>query len=64
MKAKGVKNKDLFTEFEMDVIFEIARIALADAQVFDDIADAMDVDDTKMELIQEKLNKHLESVTT
>jgi len=62
--ASSHENKGLFTESELDVVFEISRIALADAQVFDDLADAMDVSDLEMKVIQEKLNQHLKSVTT
>ena len=52
------------SSFEMDVVLELARIALADADTFDYLADTMDVDDESMKIIQEKLAKHLDTVTS
>ena len=44
----STKNKDLFSDSELDWIFEIARMALADAVIYDNMVDAMDGDDSEV----------------
>jgi len=53
-----------FTNSDLTVVFELARIALAHADTFDRIADAMDVCESEMKSIQGKLIKHLEAVSS
>lgn len=46
-----------FTKEENLTILEIARVALADADIFDYIADKMDIADSELKNLQEKVNK-------
>jgi hypothetical protein len=42
------------------VVFEVARVALADADTFDEIAEKMDMSDKEMKRVQEDLIGALE----
>lgn len=42
------------------VVFEAARIALADADIFDMIADTMDIADSDLSEIRDKLEKQMQ----
>jgi hypothetical protein len=44
-----------FTKEEQTVILEIARVALADAVLYDDIAEDMDLSDEYMKALQLKI---------
>lgn len=46
---------DTFNSSELTAIFEIARIALADLNMFDRLAENMDIDDDELWNIREKL---------
>lgn len=47
---------------EAIVLFEAARIALADAEVFDMIADKMDIADSDLAEIRDKLEKQMQKL--
>ena len=49
-----------FSNYEMLVLFEVAQTALADADIFDDMAEKLDIADAEMVKIQEKLSTFLE----
>lgn len=53
--------KHTFTNSELTVIFEAARIALADVDIFDDLCDQMDIDDTELYDIREKLVAYMQN---
>ena len=53
------KANNPFTSEEKNVIFEAARIALADADNFDVLVEQMDISDTEMSKILEKLQKFM-----
>jgi hypothetical protein len=46
---------DKFTETEQSEILEIARVALADAGIFDAMAEALDISDDYMYKLSEKI---------
>lgn len=53
-----------FTESETITLFEVARFALGDAGTFDEVCSDMDIADSTMKALQEKLEKHMEGVRT
>lgn len=53
---------DDFTTEEQLIILEAARIALSDADIFDSLADQMDVADDVLKEIQEKLSSYMQSI--
>jgi len=53
-----------FNSSELLTVFELARIALADAQIYDELCDDTDITDEDMKSIQDKLIKHLEAVSS
>jgi len=53
-----------FSSSDLLAVFELARMALSDADNFDEMAYDMDVSDEEMKSLQEKLNRHLEKVST
>jgi len=59
-----VEDRGNFNSSELLAVFELARIALADADNFDEMACDMDVSDEEMKSLQEKLHRHLEKVST
>lgn len=48
-----------FDQGELITLLEAARITLADSELFDGIADSLDISDDKLKALQEKLNNHL-----
>ena len=48
-----------FTKEENLIIMEAARVALADAESFDNIANELDLNDDFLANLSEKLQKHL-----
>lgn len=48
-----------FVVGELITIFEAARVALADADTFDAIAESLDISDWELKSLQEKLNNHM-----
>jgi len=48
-----------FTKEELLTIFELARVALSDAEIYDYIVDKLDIADEEAKALQEKLNKTL-----
>jgi hypothetical protein len=44
---------------ELITLLEAARVALADADTFDTIAESLDLSDDELKSLQEKLNSHL-----
>lgn len=57
-------NKDLaktFSNSEMLTVLELARVALTDAEVYDYMADKLDMSDEDMKSLQEKLEKYMEN---
>lgn len=48
-----------FTQEEQLIIMEAARISLADAEIFDYIADELDLDDEFLSNLRQKLEKIL-----
>lgn len=50
-----MKIEDLFTEDDMVIVFEAARVVLADAEVFDKIAEELDLSDEEMIKIRDKI---------
>jgi len=48
-----------FSESELTVILEAARVAFADADLADDITDQMDLDDGETHRISEKLGSFM-----
>jgi|TARA_Y100000034_G_scaffold131097_1_gene191064 hypothetical protein len=47
--------KHPFTDEELTVIFEAANLSIADAEIFDYIADKLDISDDEMKRISDKL---------
>ena len=47
--------KDIFNEDDMVVVFEAARVALADAEIFDMIAKELNLSDEGMIKIRDKV---------
>jgi hypothetical protein len=47
---------------ELLIVFEAARIALADADVFDGIAESMDLSDKELRRVREKLSAFMEKI--
>ena len=54
------KANNPFTPEERNVIFEAARFALADAEVYEDLTDKLDITDKEMSKIIEKLQKFMD----
>ena len=50
-----------FTKEEQIILLEAARIAFADADIFDGIADHLDLSDETMIELREKLQKYLDN---
>lgn len=46
-----------FTGTEEEIIQEIARVALSDADIYEHVADKLDLADDVLKQLQEKLNK-------
>ena len=53
-------NEVVFTPSETTTILELARIALADAEIFDKVAGDLDVRDEDMKQLQEQIKKVME----
>ena len=53
-------NKSTLMYSDLLVVFEVARVALADADTFDEIAEKMDMSDKEMKRVQEDLIGALE----
>jgi len=53
-----------FNSDELLTVFELARIALADANIYDQLVDDTDMTDEDMKSIQEKLIKNLEAASS
>jgi hypothetical protein len=49
------------TEYDQTIIFEAARIALSDANIFDMLCDEMDISDDHLQEIRSRLEKHMET---
>ena len=49
-----------FEESEVTTLFEIARMALADAEIFDHVCDLLDISDESMQALREKLRLFLQ----
>jgi len=49
------------TEYDQTIIFEAARIALSDANIFDMLCDEMDISDEHLQEIRSRLEKHMET---
>jgi hypothetical protein len=47
--------EDKFDREEQNVICELARIALADAEIYDSIAEDLDLSDEALKVLQNKL---------
>ena len=52
--------RDLFTEEDEITILEIARRALADAEIFDEIAGELDISDHELKKLQKRIEKETE----
>lgn len=50
-----------FNQSEITTLFEIARFALGDAGIFDDVCSDMDIANLTMKKLQEKLEAHMET---
>lgn len=61
--SDAVQSRVPFNREELLIIFEAARIAMADGEVFDRIAEDMDLADEAMKGIQEKLFAYLDGGT-
>lgn len=48
-----------FDQTELITLLEAARITLADAELFDGIANSLDISDDELKALQEKLNSRL-----
>ena len=48
-----------FDQGELITLLEAARVALADADTFDAIAESLDISDEELKSLQEKLNNHM-----
>lgn len=48
-----------FDQSELITLLEAARITLADSELFDGIANSLDISDDELKALQEKLNNHL-----
>jgi len=59
-----VKEENPFNDSEQLMIKELARIALADAHIYDEQCSDMDVSDDILKSLQEKLIAHLEGVSS
>lgn len=44
-----------FSQNEETTILELARVALADAEIYDDIADKLDISDKELKALQKKI---------
>lgn len=53
-----------FTESETTTLFEVARYALGDANMFDKVGSDMDIDGSTLKALKEKLENHMEGVRT
>lgn len=49
--------RDLFTEEDETIILELARRALADADVFDEMANELDLTDGDLKKLQRKIER-------
>ena len=54
-----MKIETQFTEEQLLIIFEAARIALGDADIFDNLAEQMDISDDVMKKAHETLLEYL-----
>ena len=50
---------DKLTDSEMIEVLEIAKFALADADIFDEVADMLDISDNSMNLLRDKIDNAL-----
>ena len=53
-----------FDQSEIITLFEVARYALSDAGIFDEVCSDMDIADSDMKKLQEKLEEHMETQRT
>lgn len=53
-----------FSDYEVLVIFEAARVALSDADTLSNIAESMDLNDKELEDVRGSLGEYLESAPT
>jgi len=51
-----------FTDEEKDVVLELARMALSDAEVYDRFADILDLSDECLKELQDKIESHTNGV--
>jgi len=49
-----------YTDSEMIIIKELARVALADAEIFDEMAEELDIKDDTLKALQEKIEKDMQ----
>jgi len=59
--SENMKENNPFTTEERNALFEAARIALADAGIFEDLTDKLDINDSEMSKIVEKLQKFMDA---
>ena len=50
---------NFFTEEELNTLLECARVALRDADSFDEIANDLDISDNELKKVQEKLVNYM-----
>jgi hypothetical protein len=60
MKRPDINN--YFGDEDLTVILEAARTALCDAEIFDELADRMDIDDSELKRVQENLERYMGDV--
>jgi len=59
--SESMKENNTFTKEERNTLFEAARIALADADIYEDLTDKLDITDSEMSKIVEKLRKFMDA---
>ena len=60
-KPAGPRTAVPFSDSELLVLLEAARVTLADADVFDQIAEDMDIADGPMRSLRDRLQAYLDS---
>ena len=49
-----------FTDSDLITIFELARVALADADIYDDMCEELDISDKSMGKLADKLQSYMD----